>query len=67
MSCGLTYLVSIWHSDDRDSCLDDVDDEVRDRAAIYLKVMHQPPLIETYIKDGTCFVWVCACFAQCVA
>lgn len=36
-------------------CLDDVDDEVRDRAAMYLKVLKAPPLAETYVKDGTLF------------
>ncbi|KAF8312185.1 coatomer subunit gamma [Cantharellus anzutake] len=36
-------------------CLDDVDDEVRDRAAMYLKVMNQPPLAETYVKDESVF------------
>ncbi|KAH9932016.1 coatomer subunit gamma [Epithele typhae] len=32
-------------------CLDDVDDEVRDRAALYLKVYEEPPLIQPYIKE----------------
>ncbi|THH19580.1 hypothetical protein EW146_g1625 [Bondarzewia mesenterica] len=36
-------------------CLDDVDDEVRDRAAMYLKVLDAPPLAETYIKDDSVF------------
>ena len=33
-------------------CLDDVDDEVRDRAAMYLKVYEEPPLVQPYIKEG---------------
>jgi coatomer protein complex subunit gamma len=33
-------------------CLDDVDDEVRDRAAMYLRVMQSEPLAETLVKDG---------------
>ncbi|KAG9038837.1 coatomer subunit gamma [Tulasnella sp. JGI-2019a] len=36
-------------------CLDDVDDEVRDRAAMYLKVMQSEPLAQTYIKDESVF------------
>ncbi|PLW41429.1 hypothetical protein PCANC_02667 [Puccinia coronata f. sp. avenae] len=32
-------------------CLDDVDDEVRDRAALYLKVLDQEPLAEKFVKD----------------
>ncbi|KAI9454836.1 coatomer subunit gamma [Russula earlei] len=36
-------------------CLDDVDDEVRDRAALYLKVIEEPPLAETYVKDDSVF------------
>lgn len=32
-------------------CLDDVDDEVRDRAALYLKVLEQEPLAEKFVKD----------------
>ncbi|ELU36251.1 coatomer gamma subunit (Gamma-coat protein) [Rhizoctonia solani AG-1 IA] len=33
-------------------CLDDVDDEVRDRAAMYLKVIEEEELAQTYVKDG---------------
>ncbi len=33
-------------------CLDDVDDEVRDRAAMYLKVYDEPLLVQPYIKEG---------------
>ena len=36
-------------------CLEDVDDEVRDRAALYLKVLGDQPLAETYVKDGMLF------------
>lgn len=40
---------------DRDGayrCLDDVDDEVRDRAALYLRFMKDEPLAQTFVKDG---------------
>ncbi|CCO28335.1 putative coatomer subunit gamma AltName: Full=Gamma-coat protein [Rhizoctonia solani AG-1 IB] len=33
-------------------CLDDVDDEVRDRAAMYLKVIDEEDLAQTYVKDA---------------
>ncbi len=33
-------------------CLDDVDDEVRDRAAMYLKVVNEQALADTYIREG---------------
>ncbi|KAI0281688.1 coatomer subunit gamma [Russula aff. rugulosa BPL654] len=36
-------------------CLDDVDDEVRDRAALYLKVIEEVPLADTYVKDDSVF------------
>lgn len=36
-------------------CLDDVDDEVRDRAAMYLKVMKERPLADVYIKEESVF------------
>ncbi|KAI0001740.1 adaptin N terminal region-domain-containing protein [Russula vinacea] len=36
-------------------CLDDVDDEVRDRAALYLKVIEEPPLADIYVKDDSVF------------
>jgi hypothetical protein len=36
------------------SCLDDVDDEVRDRAALYLKTIKTAPLAEKYVNDGMC-------------
>lgn len=36
----------------RNRCLDDVDDEVRDRAALYLKVLDQEPLADKFVKDG---------------
>ncbi|MBW0529587.1 hypothetical protein O181_069302, partial [Austropuccinia psidii MF-1] len=32
-------------------CLDDVDDEVRDRAALYLKVLTEDPLADKLVKD----------------
>lgn len=36
-------------------CLDDVDDEVRDRAALNLRLMHEDDdLGERFIKNGTC-------------
>ncbi|KAJ7269253.1 adaptin N terminal region-domain-containing protein [Mycena haematopus] len=34
-------------------CLDDVDDEVRDRAAMYLKVFKTQSLVEPYIKEDS--------------
>ncbi|KAI0049285.1 coatomer subunit gamma [Auriscalpium vulgare] len=36
-------------------CLDDVDDEVRDRAALYLRVIREPPLAVTYVKDDSTY------------
>lgn len=33
-------------------CLDDVDDEVRDRAAMYLKVIQKTELADVYVKSG---------------
>lgn len=45
--CGLNWLCC--------RCLDDVDDEVRDRAALYLKVFKEKPLADTYVKEGTRF------------
>jgi len=33
-------------------CLDDVDDEVRDRAALYLKLYEDHPLADMYVKEG---------------
>jgi len=36
-------------------CLDDVDDEVRDRAALYLQVIKDEPLGETLVKDESTF------------
>jgi coatomer protein complex subunit gamma len=32
--------------------LDDVDDEVRDRAAMYLRSMKEADLAEVYLKNG---------------
>ncbi|KAG6878308.1 hypothetical protein C0993_008905 [Termitomyces sp. T159_Od127] len=36
-------------------CLDDVDDEVRDRAALYLKTFKEKPLADTYVKEESVF------------
>ncbi|KAF9055946.1 adaptin N terminal region-domain-containing protein [Panaeolus papilionaceus] len=36
-------------------CLDDVDDEVRDRAALYLKVFREKPLADAYVKEESVF------------
>ncbi|KAF9518561.1 hypothetical protein BS47DRAFT_1388965 [Hydnum rufescens UP504] len=33
----------------------DSDDEVRDRVTMYLRVMKEPPLAETYVKDESVF------------
>ena len=37
-------------------CLDDVDDEVRDRAAMYLKALKEPSLADAYVKEGMIFI-----------
>ncbi|KAJ7044941.1 coatomer subunit gamma [Mycena alexandri] len=34
-------------------CLDDIDDEVRDRAAMYLKVLKSQTLVDSYIKEDS--------------
>lgn len=34
------------------SCLEDVDDEVRDRAALYLTAMENQELANMYVKEG---------------
>ncbi|KAJ2918352.1 hypothetical protein MD484_g2065, partial [Candolleomyces efflorescens] len=44
-------------------CLDDVDDEVRDRAALYLKVFGEKPLADAYVKEGMSIVYYTA---QCI-
>jgi coatomer protein complex subunit gamma len=36
-------------------CLDDADDEVRDRAAMFLKVIYEKDLAEKYVSDGIIF------------
>lgn len=36
-------------------CLDDADDEVRDRAAMYLKVLDEKSLADVYVREGLCF------------
>ncbi|KAG2217384.1 hypothetical protein INT45_005268 [Circinella minor] len=36
-------------------CLDDVDDEVRDRAAFYLTLMDNSPIAKNYIQDDATF------------
>ncbi|EAU92615.1 coatomer subunit gamma [Coprinopsis cinerea okayama7 len=36
-------------------CLDDVDDEVRDRAALYLKIFDRKPLADAYVKEESVF------------
>jgi len=33
-------------------CLDDVDDEVRDRAALYLRVLNEQALADVYVREG---------------
>lgn len=42
----LSYLM------DSPRCLDDVDDEVRDRAAMYLRMFKESLLADTYVKEG---------------
>lgn len=34
------------------SCLDDVDDEVRDRAALYLRSFKEKALADAYVREG---------------
>ncbi|KAH0837933.1 adaptin N terminal region-domain-containing protein [Lanmaoa asiatica] len=36
-------------------CLDDVDDEVRDRAAMYVRVFKEKPLADAYVKKNQVF------------
>jgi len=36
-------------------CLDDVDDEVRDRAALYLRAFNEKPLADAYVKEESVF------------
>ncbi|KAF9270770.1 coatomer subunit gamma [Marasmius fiardii PR-910] len=36
-------------------CLDDVDDEVRDRAALYLRVFKEKPLADVFVKEESVF------------
>jgi coatomer protein complex subunit gamma len=36
-------------------CLDDVDDEVRDRATLYLKSFDEQPLADAYVKEESVF------------
>lgn len=36
-------------------CLDDVDDEVRDRAALFLKAFKEKPLADAYVKEESVF------------
>ena len=33
-------------------CLDDVDDEVRDRAAMYIKIMDEKALADVFVREG---------------
>ena len=41
-----------------DRCLDDVDDEVRDRAALYLKVLNEQALADVYVREGAFSLFV---------
>ncbi|KAG8786888.1 coatomer subunit gamma [Serendipita sp. 405] len=36
-------------------CLDDVDDEVRDRAALYLRIMKEEELAESFVKEDSVY------------
>ncbi|KAF8433518.1 adaptin N terminal region-domain-containing protein [Boletus edulis BED1] len=36
-------------------CLDDVDDEVRDRAAMYVRIVKEKPLAVAYVKEDSVF------------
>lgn len=40
-------------------CLDDVDDEVRDRAAMYLRLFGETSLAATYVKEGNAYMEAC--------
>lgn len=42
-------------------CLDDVDDEVRDRAAMYLRMFRETFLADTYVKEGAPPDTSCTC------
>ena len=53
----MQHASTVWACLTDNRCLDDVDDEVRDRAAMYLKVYEEPPLIQPYIKEGKLSVW----------
>ena len=44
--CTLSCLMNLRR------CLDDVDDEVRDRAAMYLRMFKESLLADTYVKEG---------------
>ena len=33
-------------------CLDDVDDEVRDRAAMYIRVLEEKSLADVFVREG---------------
>lgn len=33
-------------------CLDDVDDEVRDRAAMYIRVLEEKRLADVFVREG---------------
>ena len=43
-------------------CLDDVDDEVRDRAAFYLKALQNEGLINVFVRNGEPLHLFVACF-----
>lgn len=45
----LHFLTSLSYTN---SCLEDVDDEVRDRAALYLKTMENKQMAQSYVKEG---------------
>jgi len=38
-------------------CLDDSDDEVRDRAAMYLRILGVPAMTKVYVGDDSTFAW----------
>jgi coatomer protein complex subunit gamma len=39
-----------------------VDDEVRDRAALYLRVLNEQALADVYVREGECWPRSCICF-----
>ena len=45
-------------------CLEDVDDEVRDRAAMYIKVLDEQSLADAFVREGQLTFRVSCCLAK---